>query len=628
MLKKISLLSLRSRFYRMKQSRFFALLFFTFYLLPAFTCCLYAATIIGTDVTPAPTGDWVNYTNPNYVQCVGREGNYLWMGTAGGVVKWNTTNDTYRLYTTIDGLANNDVNSIAIDSAGNKWFGTNSGVSKFDGTNWTTYTTANGLADNDVNSIAIDSSGNKWFGTYGGVSKFDGTSWVTYSTSTSGLANNPVVSIVIDSSGNKWSGTWSCGVSKFDGTNWTTYNTSNSGLVSNYVGSIAIDSSVNIWVTTEGGGVSKFDGTTWTTYNTASGLTNNWVNSIAIDDSGNKWFGTDGGGVSKFDGTTWTTYNTASGLADNYVKSIAIDSAGNKWFGTGGGVSMLKAGAANPTYYIKGYVKDSGGVAISGVTVNLTGASQGLVTTGSNGYYEFTNLASGNYTVTPSKTDYSFSPANKSYSPLAANQDNQDFTGTYTAPANPVQPSVISVSASSLDFGKVKKGESKTQTFTITNPGGGTLSGAIESSQSWIQVSPSTFTANSQTVSVTVNNAILDQSKGQYSGTISITSNGGDSTIAVSVTATCVLTKPNPYNPKSGQKLKFFGSGVVPNDTKIRIFTVSGKPVKTLTESQGLNEIEWDGKNEDGDEVVNGIYLFVSESPAEKSHGKFTVVKK
>ena len=39
------------------------------------------------------------------------------------------------------------------------------GVSKFDGTNWTTYTTSDGLVGNYVRAIAIDKEGNKWFGT-------------------------------------------------------------------------------------------------------------------------------------------------------------------------------------------------------------------------------------------------------------------------------------------------------------------------------------------------------------------------------------------------------------------------------------------------------------------------------
>ncbi|MFA5859070.1 MAG: SBBP repeat-containing protein [Elusimicrobiota bacterium] len=296
-------------------------------------------TISGTDVTPVPTGEWQNYTNPNDINCLVREGNYLWYATRGGVVKWNINDNTYQLYTPANsGLANDYVNSITIDSAGTKWFGTSTGVSKFDGTAWTTYTTANsGLGNNYVNSIAIDSAGTKWFGTSSGVSKFDGTTWTTYTTANSGLARNYVNSIVIDSTGTKWFGTTS-GVSKFDGTTWTTYTTAN-GLAYNNVYSIVIDSTGTKWFGTYGG-VSKFDGTTWTTYTTANGLASNYINSITIDNVGTKWFGTESG-VSKFDGTTWTTYTTANGLANIDIRSIAIDNAETKWFSTSDGVSKF-----------------------------------------------------------------------------------------------------------------------------------------------------------------------------------------------------------------------------------------------------------------------------------------------
>ena len=45
-------------------------------------------------------------------------------------------------------------------------------MSKSDGTAWTTYTMTNGLANIVVWAIAINSAGNKRFGTDGGVSKF------------------------------------------------------------------------------------------------------------------------------------------------------------------------------------------------------------------------------------------------------------------------------------------------------------------------------------------------------------------------------------------------------------------------------------------------------------------------
>jgi ligand-binding sensor domain-containing protein len=87
--------------------------------------------------------------------------------------------NTWTIYTTSDGLANNAVRSITIDGAGHKWFGISAGgVSEFDGSNWTTYTTTDGLADNSIYAISIDGAGHKWFGTDGGVSEyFLGGSW-------------------------------------------------------------------------------------------------------------------------------------------------------------------------------------------------------------------------------------------------------------------------------------------------------------------------------------------------------------------------------------------------------------------------------------------------------------------
>jgi ligand-binding sensor domain-containing protein len=63
-------------------------------------------------------------------------------------------------------LAGNVVNAVAIDNQGNKWFGTDQGVSKLDGTNWITYNTFNsGLTGNYIFDIAVDALGNKWFAT-------------------------------------------------------------------------------------------------------------------------------------------------------------------------------------------------------------------------------------------------------------------------------------------------------------------------------------------------------------------------------------------------------------------------------------------------------------------------------
>ena len=119
--------------------------------------------------------------------------------------------------------------SIAKDKIGNIWFGTELGVSKFDGTNWTNYDYTNsGLTNGEIYSIAIDEDNHKWFGSYwSGLFDFDDVNWKYYDYGpvngshtyngffnlTNGHGVISVWSVKIDKDGNKWLGTpW--GISK------------------------------------------------------------------------------------------------------------------------------------------------------------------------------------------------------------------------------------------------------------------------------------------------------------------------------------------------------------------------------------------------------------------------------
>ncbi|MDI6641531.1 MAG: FG-GAP-like repeat-containing protein, partial [Elusimicrobiota bacterium] len=89
-------------------------------------------------------------------------------------------------------------------------------------------------------------------------------------------------------------------------------------------------------------------------------------------------------------------------------------------------------------YNITGYVRNSGGTGISGVTVTFSGVSSGTYNTGETGYYEFLNLESGNYTVTPTKTGWKFEPVSRSTS-IVADISDWNFTGTYLLTEAPVK---------------------------------------------------------------------------------------------------------------------------------------------------------------------------------------------
>jgi hypothetical protein len=110
-------------------------------------------------------------------------------------------------------------------------------------------------------------------------------------------------------------------------------------------------------------------------------------------------------------------------------------------------IEVLPAAAAPPpTYSISGIV--SGAIA-AGVTVNLTGASTGTATTDTGGNYSFSGLASGTYTVTPSKSGYSFTPTNVPVTVSSANVPGQNFTSV-VVPTYSISGSVSGAIASGV----------------------------------------------------------------------------------------------------------------------------------------------------------------------------------
>jgi ligand-binding sensor domain-containing protein len=66
-------------------------------------------------------------------------------------------------------LAGDIVYSIAQAPDGVLWFGTNNGVSRYDGTSWLNYDKSNGLLENNVYAIAVSPNGEVWAGSRRGV---------------------------------------------------------------------------------------------------------------------------------------------------------------------------------------------------------------------------------------------------------------------------------------------------------------------------------------------------------------------------------------------------------------------------------------------------------------------------
>jgi len=81
-------------------------------------------------------------------------------------------------------------------------------------------------------------------------------------------------------------------------------------------------------------------------------------------------------------------------------------------------------------YSISGTIRDSNSVPLSSVTVTLSGGAPVIINTDGTGTYAFNDLTAGQtYTVTPTKTNYTFAPLNQVFSKLSSNATG-DFVGT------------------------------------------------------------------------------------------------------------------------------------------------------------------------------------------------------
>jgi hypothetical protein len=84
-------------------------------------------------------------------------------------------------------------------------------------------------------------------------------------------------------------------------------------------------------------------------------------------------------------------------------------------------------------YSISGVIT-VGGMAKQGVVVTLSGTNSGTAATDDSGHYSFSNLVNGSYTLTPSITEYTFTPTSQAVTINGGDVGAIDFTATDLSP--------------------------------------------------------------------------------------------------------------------------------------------------------------------------------------------------
>jgi ligand-binding sensor domain-containing protein/signal transduction histidine kinase len=261
-----------------------------------------------------------------------------------------------------EGLSQSVVNSILQDRTGFLWIGTQDGLNRYDGYNFTIYkpdsTDPSSLSDRWITALAEDDEGYLWVGTrLGGLNRYNPVTGnfkrYPYSDEMSedSISGSQITALYADKNG-IWIGTEN-GLNLLDpATNKVTHyrsSESTTTLSSSLISAIFKDSHGTLWVGTSNAGVNIFDekNNSFRAYrhdeDDDSSLSNNRVRSIAEDKDGQIWIGT-GKGLNRFDAEkkTFTRFLSSSedpySISDNMINIIYRDRSDGLWIGTNNGL--------------------------------------------------------------------------------------------------------------------------------------------------------------------------------------------------------------------------------------------------------------------------------------------------
>lgn len=316
------------------------------------------------------------------------DGPVMWVGTSGGVIRYDVEKDDHQLYDVRAGLLSNGIfhlsrlgDRIAVGTYGG-------GLSLFDEANndWTNYNIQHGLGDAFIYDLLQLPDGDIWIATWSGANLIRGgrldelDAWTTFTVASTngGLPNDWVYGLAHGKNGEVWMATEG-GLARYQDGNWSNWKHEDGlgapyelvkdqiaferdpakesshharqkvemGLQGvdvaynpNYIVALHVDEQGNVWCGTWGGGLARFDGKSWRHYTVADGLPANHVFMLESAGNGAMWVGTSDG-MAHFDGERFDVLTTKEGLYANNVFSLAESDDGSLWVGSFGGVARL-----------------------------------------------------------------------------------------------------------------------------------------------------------------------------------------------------------------------------------------------------------------------------------------------
>jgi ligand-binding sensor domain-containing protein len=301
----------------------------------------------------SPKSKFVRYAvGERNVKDIFADGDIVWVGTSGGLVRYDTKNDEYRHFDVRNGLLANGVFHVSRLDKNNMVIGTYGGgltvLNEATG-HWKRYNIPQGLGDAFVYDFIKLSNGDYWIATWTGANRIkngeldnpDAWEVFTVKNTQGGLPNDWVYGLAEGKNGEVWFATEG-GLARFKEKQWAHW-THAEGLGANYelvkedsaFGTDPADYSRHHAQQKIEQGLQGVN----TAYNP------NYIVSMTVADNGDVWVGTWGAGLSHFNGKQFEVFTQKDGLPSNHVFMLKKDTAsGGLWIGTNKGLSLFKGG--------------------------------------------------------------------------------------------------------------------------------------------------------------------------------------------------------------------------------------------------------------------------------------------
>jgi len=535
---------------------------------------------------------------------------------------------------------------------GEIYLGSNDGIyrSSDNGNSWIQI----GLDNHSVNAIVLHPNGDIFAGAGNGVyrSSDNGGSWVK-------LLNEIVRSMSINSASHLFAGTSNSGIfrSTDSGNNWVP---ANAGLYNEYTSATCINSGNHIFVGTNGGGIfrSVNNGGHWDQIN--DGLINTTIYDLAIDQNNRILAGTDGNGLcsSTNSGESWQRFDFPAPR----VKSVAFNAAGTIFAGT----------------YEQGMFRSTdGGLSWesinNGLPANVTENAIKAILVKPENNYVFLATPNGVFRSTDDgviwtqlldSAAYVNCLAMNSRGHILAGVHPRIFKGVYISKDNGEQwtniglifESISTIAVNSQDhifagtyFDGIYRSTDDGKSWELVNNGlnytwitdiainssdhlfASTWFGGVYKSEdngdTWRQLISGLPFETVFSLAVDANGYVFAGSDGGgvFRSVQPATSIG---LISGHITSEFSLAQnyPNPFNPVTTIQFGLKEAG----PAEVAVYSIEGRKIATLVNEfmeAGTYQVQWDGKDQQGNPVSSGIYIYQLKAERQRMVNKMVLAK-